>query len=165
MKVKHKSATLQQYLSSTLTPTDFVLLIINSRNPTTYAPASSYTGFCASIRIALPQLYDESLTTYPSSCLHVSHEVLVLETDVVSQYRSSDAAALRFMHTHLLYMDESFCALTPPVLPYHFKLTCILIIDKRLFTLFHAFLQLWRTALLVFLRAFYKKALFITFHC
>ena len=77
----------------------------------------------------------------------------------------SNTTALGFMHTHLLYMDESFCALTPPVLPYHFKLTCILIIDKRLFTLFHAFLQLWRTALLVFLRAFYKKALFITFHC
>jgi hypothetical protein len=55
MKVKHKSSTLQQYLSSTLASTQLRSFDHQFAEALQLcAPASSYTGFCASIRIALP---------------------------------------------------------------------------------------------------------------
>ena len=59
MKVKHKSSTLQQYLSSTLVSTQLRSFDQQFAEALPLcAPASSYTGFCVSRRIALPLFRD-----------------------------------------------------------------------------------------------------------
>ena len=59
MKLKHLSSTLQQYLSSTLASTQLRSFDHQfAKALQLCAPASSYTGFCVSRRIALPLFRD-----------------------------------------------------------------------------------------------------------